>query len=76
MLQHRPPVMSDQDAALAGCNLKDIRIRKPFEFTVRGRSEVDCPFSPPDCYNDSVMEVGVSLVTDQGRDSPIFARAR
>ena len=26
MIQHRPTVMSDQYAALAGCNLKDIGI--------------------------------------------------
>jgi hypothetical protein len=75
MIEHRPPVMRDQDTALAGCNLKDVGIRNPFEFTIRGRSEVDCRFSPPDCYNDSVM-VGVSLVADQGRDSLILARAR
>lgn len=76
MLQHRPPVMRDQNAALAGCNLKDIGVRNPFEFTIRSRSEVDCRFSPPNCHNDSVMDVGVSLVADQGRDSPILARAR
>lgn len=68
--------MRDQDAAMAGCNLKDIGIRYPFEFTVRGGCEVDCLFSPPDCCNDALMEVGVRLVADQGRDSLIFARAR
>ena len=76
MLDHRPPVMSDQDAPLAGRNLKDIRIRNAFEFTVHGGSKVDCRLAPPDCYNDSVIDVGVSLEADQGRDSPILARAR
>ena len=76
MSRHRPPVMRDQDAVLARCKLQDIGIRNPFEFTIRGRSEVDCRFSPPDCHNDPVMDVGVSLVADQGRDSPIFARVR
>ena len=76
MIQHRPPVMRDQDAALAGCNLQDIGIRNTLEFTVRGGREVDCRLTSPDGNNDSVMDVGVSLEADQGRDSPILARAR
>ena len=76
MFQHRPPIMSDQDAALARCNLKDIRIRNPSEFTVRRGSDVDCRLAPPYRNNDSVMGVRVSLEADQCRDAPNLARAR
>src|SRR5258708_29528226 len=68
--------MSYEDSALAGGNFKNLWIRKPCEFAVRSGSEVDCRLPSPDCNNDSVMEVGVSLVPDQGRGSPILARAR
>src|SRR6266850_6597380 len=76
MLQHRLAVMSDQYSALTGCNFKDLWIRNPLEFTVGGKSEVDRRLPSPDCNNDSVMEVGVGLIPDQGRASPILMRAR
>ena len=68
--------MSDQDAALIGRNFKNIGIRNPFEFTVRSGSEIDRWLASPDCNNDSAMDIGVSLEPDQGRGSPILARAR
>ena len=52
MIHHRPPIMRDQDAALAGGNLQDIGIWNPFEFAVRGGREVDGRLSPPDGDND------------------------
>ena len=68
--------MSDQDARLACSNFKDIWIGNPFEPTVSGGREVDCRLASPDGNNDCVMDVGVSLEADQGRESPILARAR
>jgi len=68
--------MRDQDAALTGGNFKDMGIRNALKLTVRSGSEVDCWFAPPDCSNDSLMEIGVCLESRQGRCSPILARAR
>ena len=76
MLKHCSPVVSDQDAALAGSNFKHIGVREPFEPAVPGGSEIDCWFASPDCQNDAVMDVGVGLEADHDRDSPILARAR
>ena len=76
MFDHRPPVVRDQDAALVGRNLKNTRILNPFESAVCGGREVDCGFSKPEGSNDLLSDVGVSLEADQGRDSPILARAR
>jgi len=61
---------------MAGRKFKDIGIRNSFEFTVGSGSEVDCRLAAPDRNNHSVMNVGVSLKPDQGRGSPILARAR
>ena len=76
MVYHRPPVVSDQDSALVGCNLKNTRIWNPFDVAVCGGSEVNCGFSKPDGSNDSLPDVSVGLEADQGRDSPILALAR
>lgn len=76
MVYHRPPVVSDQDSTLAGCNLKNIRIWDPIEPAIRGGSEVDCGFPEPNGSSDPLPEVGVGLKADQSRDSPILALAR
>ena len=76
MLQHRPPIVSNQDAALAGRILENVGIRNSCEFTVCCGCEVDCRLAPPYRNNYSVVDIGVRLEADQIRDSPILARAR
>ena len=68
--------MSDQNTVLDSGKFKDIGVRDPFELAVGGGSEVNRRLSPQHGHNDSVMDVRVSLESDQDRRSPVRTRAR
>ncbi len=68
--------MRDQDASLASRDIKDVRIRNPFELAVGGGSEINRGLASPDRNNNSVMDVSVRLEPDQRGGSVILAWAR
>src|SRR5437870_316576 len=76
MIQHRSAVMRDQNAVLACGHLKHLGIGNPCKVAFCGGGEIDCGLPSPDCNNDTVMNVGIGLEPNQGRDSPNLARAR
>ena len=76
MLDHRAAVMSQENTALASRKFKDFRIWNSFEPVLRGGSEVNCRFPSPDSDNNSLINIGIRLEPNQGRGSPIRARAR
>ena len=76
MSRHRAAIVSDEDTVLAGRDFEHVRIGKPDETTVGGGSKIDRRFASLYRHNDVVVEICVSLEANQGRDSPILARAR
>ncbi len=68
--------MSDQNPALVGGDLKNLRIGNAFQVAVGCGSEVYGRFSKLYGLDDTLPDVSVGLEPDQGRDSPILAFAR
>lgn len=77
MVEHRPPVMGNDDPGRCCGTLQHFRIANPMQSRLRRRSEIDRRFAPPHGREDVEVQIGVRLEPKaQGRSAPIFARAR
>jgi hypothetical protein len=59
LIQHRLPVMRDQDTILIGGNLQNLRIRNFPEMALGSRCELNCRFAPPNGQYNSEVDIGI-----------------
>lgn len=70
MIHHGAAVVTDQNSPLLSREFEHLRVGHAFEIAVGGGREIDGWFPSAHGLKNTVAEVGVSLETDQGRDSP------